>query len=127
MTADPCLISKLSRYPGAICPCLAVPSEGGPINTPASPIPIVAAMGTLRTTEEKVTNLSDCVGVPPRARTIAERITPIGPSRSAAPSKHMYNTADFLDCPQIASNNTETGADVPPLWRQAARIIIIML
>ena len=96
MTADPSLISKLSWGAGAISPCLAVPPEGAPINTPASANPMEAAMGTLRTTEENVTNLSDCNGVPPRARTIAERITPIGPSRSAAPSKHMYNTTHFL-------------------------------
>ena len=105
MTADPSLISKLSWCPGAICPWVAVPLEGEPINTPASPIPIAAAMGRLRTTEQKVTNLSDCAGVPPRPRTITERITPIGPSRSAAPSKYMYNTTHFLDCPLIASDN----------------------
>src|SRR5262249_29898752 len=104
MTADPCLISKLSWYPGAICRCLAVPLEGAPINTSASAMPIVAAMGTLRTTEEKVTNLSDCAGVPPLARTIDDAITPIGPSRSAAASKQMYQTTHLLDCPLIASN-----------------------
>src|SRR5215813_11184304 len=112
MIADPSLISKLPWYADAICPCLAVPLEGAPISTPASPTPIVAAIGALRTTEEKFTNLSDCAGVPPRARTIAERITPIGPSRRAAPSKHMYITTHFLDCSMMAPDNTETGANV---------------
>src|SRR5262249_1542187 len=103
MTADPSLISNLSWYSGATCPCLTVPLEGAPIKTPARPIPNVAAIGKLRTIEERATNLSDCTGVPPRARTSPERTTPIAPSRSAAAKKYMYNTTHFLDWSLIAS------------------------